>query len=142
MFEKSWRRLTARLSGKRQSQLRFTVHRHPEYRSFWHPSETADQRPGLQIQIYLEASNLAGNPCWITAAEIAGMTTVQTVIGVRDVRTREFAPDNPLPPRQIATVSLRFGIDGPSLAVGEPFRATVILTDHVGEQHPVNVIMH
>src|SRR5262245_36790692 len=69
MFEKSWRRLTARLNGKPHSRLRFTVHRHPEYQSFWHPSVTADQRPGLQIQIYLEASNLADNPFWIMAAE-------------------------------------------------------------------------
>jgi hypothetical protein len=61
---------------------------------------------------------------------------------VRDARTHEFAPDNPLPPRQLTTVSLHFLIDANASPVGEPFRATVVLTDHVGGRHLVDVIMH
>ena len=142
MLGKAWRRLTARLGGKRQGQVRFYVHRHPMYQSVWHPVATPDEQPGMQIQIYLEASNMAAGACWIMAAEIAGMPATKTVIGVRDPKSRKFAPDNPLPPRQITTVSLHFLVNGQSWSIGEPFPATVILTDHVGGRHLLKVIMH
>jgi hypothetical protein len=142
MFGKAWRWLTARLSGRQQGPLRFFVHRHPMYQSFWHPIVTPNQQPGLQIQIYLEASNMAAGAYRIMAAEIAGIAAIQTVIGVRDARSRKFAHNNPLPPRQITTVSLHFLVNGQSYSLGEPFRATVILTDHVGGRHLLKVIMH
>jgi hypothetical protein len=142
MFGKAWRWLTTRLRGRQQRPLRLFVHRHPMYRSFWHPIATPDQPPGMQIQIYLEASNMAVGAYRIMAAEIAGISATQTVIGVRDARSRKFARDNPLPPRQITTVSLHFLVDGQSYALDEPFCATVILTDHVGGRHLVKVIMH
>ena len=58
MFGKAWRWLTAR-SGKQQGLLRLFVHRHPMYQSFWQPIVTPNKQPGMQIQIYLEASNMA-----------------------------------------------------------------------------------
>ena len=142
MFGKAWRWLTARLSGKQQGPLRLFVHRHPMYQSVWQPIVTPDKQPGMQIQIYLEASNMADGAYWIVAAEIADMPAIQTVIGVRDAKSRKFANDNPLPPRQLTTVSLHFLVNGQSHAIGEPFRATVILTDHVGGRHSLIVIMH
>jgi hypothetical protein len=142
MFGKAWQWVTAGLGGKRQGRLRFSVHRHPTYQSFWQPIVTANQPPGMEIQIYLEASNMGAGACRIMAAEIAGIPAVQTVIGVRDAGTREFAPDNPLPPRQLTTVSLHFLVDGQSCSIAEPFRATVILTDHDGGRYPVKVVMH
>jgi hypothetical protein len=142
MFGKAWRWLTARLSGKEQGPLRLFVHRHPMYQSVWQPIVTPDQQPGMQIQIYLEASNMAAGAYRIVAAEIADMPAIQTVIGVRDAKSRKFANDNPLPPRQLTTVSLHFLLNGQSYSIGQPFRATVILTDHVGGRHPLKVIMH
>jgi hypothetical protein len=141
MFGKAWRWLTAR-GGKQQDPLRLFVHRHPMYQSFWHPIATPNRQPGMQIQIYLEASNLAAGAYRIVAAEIADMPAIQTVIGVRDAKSRKFAHDNPLPPRQLTTVSLHFLVNGQTPSIGEPFRATVILTDHVGGRHPLKVIMH
>jgi hypothetical protein len=61
---------------------------------------------------------------------------------VRDPTSGKFAPDNPLPPRQITVVSLRFLTDGQSPSAGEPFRAILALTDHLGERHHIKVIMH
>src|SRR5262245_107319 len=142
MLGKAWGWLTARLGSPRASRLRLSVHRHPTYPSFWRPSTLSDRPPHLEIQIYLEASNKANQPCWITAAEIDGMPAMETIIGVRDARTGKFAPDNPLPPRQIAVVSLHFLIEGQSPSGGEPFRAGLLLTDHIGEHHRVKVIMH
>jgi hypothetical protein len=142
MLGKAWQWLTARLSGKQEDPLRLFVHRHPMYQSFWQPIETPNKQPGMQIQIYLEASNMAAGAYGIVAAEIADMPAIQTVIGVRDAKSRRFAHDNPLPPRQLTTVSLHFLVNGQSHAIGEPFRATVILTDHVGGRHPLIVIMH
>ena len=142
MFGKALRWLTARLSGKQQGPLRLFVHRHPMYQSVWQPIVTPDQQPGMQIQIYLEASNMAAGAYRIVAAEIADMPAIQTVIGVRDAKSRKFANDNPLPPRQLTTVSLHFLVNGQSYSIGEAFRATVILTDHVGGRHPLKVIMH
>ena len=141
MFGKAWQWLTTR-SGKQQDPLRLFVHRHPMYQSSWHPIVTPNKQPGMEIQIYLEASNLAAGAYTIVAAEIADMSAIQTVIGVRDARSHKFAHDNPLPPRQLTTVSLHFLVNGQSHSIGEPFRATVILTDHVGGRHPLEVIMH
>ena len=141
MFGKAWRWLTAR-SGKQQGLLRLFVHRHPMYQSFWHPITTPNRQPGMQIQIYLEASNMAAGAYRIVAAEIADLPAMQTVIGVRDARSHKFAHDNPLPPRQLTTLSLLFLINGQIRSVGEAFRVTVILTDHVGGRHSLIVIMH
>ena len=141
MFGKAWRWLTAR-SGKQQGLLRLFVHRHPMYQSFWHPITTPNRLPGMQIQIYLEASNMAAGAYRIVAAEIADLPAMQTVIGVRDARSHKFAHDNPLPPRQLTTLSLLFLINGQIRSVGEAFRVTVILTDHVGGRHSLIVIMH
>jgi len=85
---------------------------------------------------------MAADAYWIVAAELAGISAMQTVIGVRDAKTRTFAPDNPLPPRQLTTLSLHFLIDGQSHSSEEPFRATVFLTDHVGRTHLVKVLVH
>jgi len=142
MFGKARQWLTARLSSKQQDPLRLFVHRHPMYQSVWQPIVTPDKQPGLQIQIYLEVSNMAAGAYWIVAAEIADMSAIQTVIGVRDAKSHKFAHDNPLPPRQLTTVSLLFLVNGQSHSIGEPFRATVLLTDHVGGKHPLKVIMH
>jgi hypothetical protein len=143
MFSKGWRWLTARFGGKQQGELRFWVHRHPRYESFWRsPTTPPGQDLRLEIQVYLEASNMAADACWIVAAELVDISAIQTVIGVRDARTQAFAPDNPLWPRQITTLSLHFLIDGQSHSSGEPFRTTVVLTDHVGRTHPVKVLMH
>ena len=141
MFGKAWRWLTAR-SGKQQGLLRLFVHRHPMYQSSWQPIATANGQPDMQIEIYLEASNMAGAAYRIVAAEIADMPAIQTDIGVRDAKSRKFANDNPLPPRQLTTVSLHFLVNGQSHSIGEPFRATVMLTDHVGGRHSLKVIMH
>jgi hypothetical protein len=142
MFGKGWQWLTARFGRRQQGDLRFSVHRHPMYESFWRPTATPGQDPRLEIQIYLEAGNMAADAYWIVAAELAGMSAIQTVIGVRDASTRTFAPHNPLWPRQLTTLSLHFLIDGQSHSSGDPFRATVVLTDHVGRTHPVKVLMH
>jgi hypothetical protein len=142
MFAKAWRWLTARVNGKQQRPLRLVVHRDARYPSFWQPTELPDQQPHTEIKIYLEASNLSARAYWITAAELAGIPALQTVVGVRDARTRAFAPDNPLPPQRITTVSLDFHVDGQPPSIGEPFRVTVILTDHLGGRHFVKVIMH
>ena len=142
MFGKARQWLTARLGSRQLDPLRLLVHRHPMYQSVWQPIVTPDQQPGLQIQIYLEASNMAAGAYWIVAAEIADIPAIQTVISVRDAKSHKFAHDNPLPPRQLTTVSLLFMVNGQSHSIGEPFRATVVLTDHVGGRHPVKVIMH
>ena len=142
MFGKAWQWVTARLGGTQQDALRLFVHRHPMYQSFWQPIVTPNKQPGMQIQIYLEASNMAAGAYGIVAAEIADMSATQTVIGVRDAKSHKFAQDNPLPPRQLTTISLHFLINGQSPSIGEPFRATVILTDHVGGRHSLIVIMH
>ena len=143
MFSKGWRWLTARLGRKQQGDLRFSVHRHPMYELFWRSTTTPPgQDLGLEIQIYLEAGNMASDAYWIVAAELAGIPATQTVIGIRDARTRTFAPQNPLSPRRLTTLSLHFLIDGQSHSSEEPFRATVVLTDHVGRTHPVKVLMH
>ena len=142
MWGKAWQWLTVRLGGTQPDPLRLFVHRHPTYQSFWQPIVTLDKQPGTQIQIYLEASNMAAGAYRIVAAEIADMPALQTVIGVRDARSRTFAHDNPLPPRQLTTISLHFLISAQSPSIGEPFRATVILTDHAGGRHSLRVIMH
>jgi hypothetical protein len=141
MFGKAWQWLTAR-SGKQQGALRLFVNRHPMYQSSWRAIVAPDKQPGMEIQIYREVSNMAAGAYRIVAAEIADMPALQTFIGVRDARSRKFAHDNPLPPRQLTTVSLHFLINEQSHSIGEPFRATVILTDHVGARHPLKVIMH
>jgi hypothetical protein len=140
MLRKAWRRLTAHL--RQQGELRFSVHRHPMYQSFWHPTAMPGHPPGMQIQVYLEACNMGAAARWIMAAEIAGMTAKETVIGVRDAKTRKFARDNPLPSRLITTVCLHFLIEGLSHSTDEPFPTTLILTDHVGVQHVIKVTMH
>jgi hypothetical protein len=142
MFGKAWQWLTARLSSKQQGPLRLFVHRHPTYQSFWHPIVTPNKQRGTQIQIYLEASNMTAGPYRIVAAEIADMFAIQTVIGVRDAKSGKFAHDNPLPPRQLTTVSLNFLVNEQSYSIDEPFRATMILTDHVDGRHLLKVIMH
>ena len=143
MLGKAWGWLTARLGGHRQGRLRFSVHRHPTYQSFWRPSVESERTPRLEIQIYLEASNMTNEPRWIAAAEIEGMpSTATVVIGVRDVGTGTFAPETPLPPQRIAVVSLLFLIDGQSRSADEPFHVTLLLTDHLGERHQTKVTMH
>ena len=143
MFGKAWSWLTARLGGQAQGRLRFTVHRDPAYQSFWRPSDESERTPRLEIQIYLEASNMTNEPRWVAAAEIEGMpSTATVVIGVRDATTGTFAPENPLPPQRIAVVSLLFLIDGESRAANEPFHVTLILIDHLGERHHTKVTMH
>ena len=143
MLGKAWGWLTARLGGQRQGRLRFSVHRHPAYRSFWCPSVEAERTLRLEIQIFLEASNMTNAPRWLAAAEFEGMpSTATVVIGVRDASTGKFAPKNPLPPQRIAVVSLLFLIDGESRAADEPFHVTLFLTDDLGERHSTKVILH
>ena len=96
MIGKAWGWLTARLGGRPQRRLRFSVHRHPTYQSFWRPSGESERTPRLEIQIYLEASNMTNQPRWIAAAEIEGMpSTATVVIGVRDAGTGKFAAEEP-----------------------------------------------
>ena len=143
MLGKAWGWLTARLGGQRQGRLRFSVHRDPAYQSFWRPSVESEQTPRLEIQIYLEASNMTNEPRRLAAAEFEGMPSAATVlIGVRDARTAKFAPENPLPPQRIAVVSLLFLIDGESRSADEPFHVTLLLTDDLGERHSTKVILH
>jgi hypothetical protein len=143
MLGKAWGWLTARLGGHRQGRLRFSVHRHPTYQSFWRPSAGSERTPRLEIQIYLEASNMTNEPRWIAAAEIEGMpSTATVVIGVRDATTGTFTRETPLPPQRIAVVSLLFLIDGESRSANEPFHVTLILIDHLGERHHTKVTMH
>jgi hypothetical protein len=142
MLEKAWRWLIARPDGRPRGRVRFSVHRHPTFASSWGPILTPTGQPGMQVQIYLEASNMGTSACRIVAAEIAGMPTLQTVIGVRDARTHNFAPDNVLPPGHLTTVSLAFLLDGQLCSSGESLHVAVILTDHTGGEHRVNVIMH
>ena len=143
MLGKAWGWLTARLGGRPPGRLRFSVHRYPAYQSFWRPSEESERTPRLEIQIYLEASNMTNEPRWLTAAEFAGMpSTATVVIGVRDAATAKFAAANPLPPQRIAVVSLLFLIDGESRSADEPFHVTLLLTDDLGERHSTKVIMH
>ena len=131
-----------RLGARAQNRLRFSVHRHPKYQSFWRPSDGSQRTPSTEVQIYLEASNMANEPRWITAAEIEGMPAHATVvIGVRDAGTGKFAAKNPLPPQRIAVVSLLFLIEGQSQAVDEPFHATLLLTDDLGARHSTKVIL-
>lgn len=142
MLGKAWGWLTGRLGGRPLGRLRFSVHRHPTYPSFWRPSDASQRTPRMEIQIHLEASNMTNAPRWLTAAEIEGMPAHATVaIGVRDSSTGKFAPENPLPPQRIAVVSLLFLIDGQSRSVDEPFHATLLLTDDLGERHSTKVIM-
>ena len=75
MFGKAWQWLTAR-SGRQQGPLRLFVDRHPMYQSSWRPIVTPDKQPGMEIQIYLEASNLASSAYRIVAAEIADMPAI------------------------------------------------------------------
>ena len=143
MLGKAWGWLTARLGGQRHGRLRFSVHRHPAYQSFWRPSEESERTPRLEIQIFLEASNMTNEPRWIAAAQFEGMpSTATVVIGVRDANTGKFAPKNPLPPQRIAVVSLLFLIDGESRSADEPFHVTLLLTDDLGERHSTKVILH
>ena len=143
MLGKAWGWLTARLGGRPRGRLRFSVHRHPTYQSFWRPSVEDDRTPRLEIQIFLEASNMTNEPRWLAAAEFEGMpSTAIVVIGVRDATTGTFAPETPLPPQRIAVVSLLFLIDGQSRSADEPFHVTLILTDHLGERHHTKVTMH
>jgi hypothetical protein len=143
MLGKAWGWLTARLGRQPQGRLRLSVHRDPAYQSFWRPSVESDRTPRLEIQIYLEASNMASEPRWLAAAEFEGMpSTATVVIGVRDASTGKFAPENPLPAQRIAVVSLLFLIDGESRSADEPFHVTLLLTDDLGERHSTKVIMH
>jgi hypothetical protein len=143
MLGKAWGWLTARLGGRRQGRLRFSVHRHPDYQSFWRPSVESERAPRLEIQIFLEASNMTNEPRWIAAAEFEGMPSSATVIiGVRDAGSAKFAPENPLPPQRIAVVSLLFLIDGESRSADDPFHVTLLLTDDLGERHRTKVILH
>jgi hypothetical protein len=143
MLGKAWGWLTARLGGHRQGRLRFSVHRHPTYQSFWRPGDESDRTPRLEIQIYLEASNMTNESRWLAAAAFEGMPSIATVIiGVRDAGTGKFAPKNPLPPQRIAVVSLLFLIDGESRSADEPFHVTLLLTDDLGERHSTKVILH
>jgi hypothetical protein len=142
MLGKAWGWLSARLGGQPQGRLRFSVHPHPAYESFWRPSDDSQTTPRLEIQIYLEANNMTDQPRWITGAEIEGMPpNARVVIGVRDAGTGKFAPENPLPPQRIAVVSLLFLIDGQSQSAGEPFHVILRLTDNLGERHRTKVIM-
>jgi hypothetical protein len=142
MFDKAWRSLKARLRNRQRESLRLSVHRAAAYPSFWQPTELPDGSSGLLIQIHLEVSNNTDRPYWIAAADLAGVPALQTVIGVRDPATRAFAGDNPLPPRLVVTVSLRFLLTAGTIAADEPFRATLVLTDHLGGRHSTQVIMH
>jgi len=147
MLGKAWEWLTARLGGRPHGRLRFAVHRDPAYPSFWHSSdETEKAAPRLEIQIYLEASNMTNAPRWIATAEVEGMPLAKTtvIIGVRDPGTGRFAPKNPLPPQRIAVVSLLFLIDGESRSADAdgPFHVTLFLTDDLGERHDTKVILH
>ena len=143
MLGKAWGWLTARLGGRPQGRLRLSVHRHPAYQSFWRPSEQSERTPRLEIQIFLEASNMTNEPRRIAAAAFEGMpSTATVVIGVRDATTGKFAPDNPLPPQRIAVVSLLFLIDGESRSADEPFHVTLLLIDDLGERHSTKVILH
>ena len=143
MLGKAWGWLAARLGGQRQGRLRFSVHRHPSYQSFWRPSVEDERTPRLEIQIFLEASNMTNEPRWLAAAGFEGMpSTATVVIGVRDAATAKFAAANPLPPQRIAVVSLLFLIDGESRSADEPFHVTLLLTDDLGERHSTKVILH
>jgi hypothetical protein len=142
MLGKAWSWLTARLGAQAQNRLRFSVHRHPTYQSFWRPSDASQRTPRTEVQIYLEASNMTNERRWIRAAAFEGMPAHATIfIGVRDPGTGKFAAENPLPPQRIAVVSLLFLIDGQSQAVDEPFHATLLLTDDLGARHSTKVVM-
>ncbi|SEO34039.1 hypothetical protein SAMN02990966_01716 [Rhodospirillales bacterium URHD0017] len=143
MLGKAWGWLTARLGGQPHGRLRFSVHRHPAYQSFWRPSVEDERTPRLEIQIFLEATNMTNEPRRIATAEFEGMpSTATVVIGVRDAGTGKFAAANPLPPQRITVVSLLFLIDGQSRSADEPFHVTLLLTDDLGERHSTKVIMH
>jgi hypothetical protein len=142
MLNKAWRSLRARLGNGQRRPLKLMVHRAPMYPSFWEPVVLPDRQPGVLVQVHLEASNMTDRAYGIVTAELSGLPARETVIGVRDPKTRNFAPDNPLPARQIATVSLQFLIDGGPAAPDAPFRATLVLTDHLGGTHATQVILH
>jgi hypothetical protein len=143
MLGKAWGWLTARFGGHRQGRLRFSVHRHPAYQSFWRPSVESERTPRLEIQIFLEASNMTNEPRRIAAAAFEGMpSTATVVIGVRDPATGKYAADNPLSPQRIAVLSLLFLIEGESRSADEPFHVTLLLTDDLGERHSTKVTLH
>ena len=99
MLGKAWGWLTARLGGHRHGRLRFSVHRHPAYQSFWRPGDDSARTPRLEIQIFLQASNMTNEPRWITAAAFEGMpSTATVVIGVRDPATGKSPPGTPCRP--------------------------------------------
>jgi hypothetical protein len=142
MLNKAWRSFRARLGSGPRRPLKLMVHRAPMYPSFWEPLVLPDGRTGLLVQLHIEASNNTNGSYRIAAAELLGLTARQTTIGVRDPKSRSFAADNPLPARQIATVSLQFLIDAGPAASEAPFRATLVLTDHLGATHSTQVILH
>jgi hypothetical protein len=112
------------------------------YPSFWEPLVLPGGQSGLLVQVHIEASNNTDRSYRIAGAELLGLSARQTTIGVRDPKTRAFAADNPLPPRQIATVSLQFLIDAEPAPPEAPFRATLALTDQLGATHSTQVILH
>ena len=139
MFGKAWQWLTAR-SGRQQGPLRLFVDRHPMYQSSWRPIVTPVKQPGMEIQIYLEAINLASSAYRIVAAEIADMPAIQTPL-VCATPVHASLARNPLPPQQLTTVSLHFLISGQPIRAMSRF-VPPDLTDHVGGRHPLKVIMH
>jgi hypothetical protein len=142
MLNKAWRSLRTRLGGAPRRPLKLMVHRAPMYPSFWEPLVLPDGQSGLLVQVHIEASNNTDRSYRIAGAELSGLTARQTTIGVRDPKTRSFAADNPLPARQIATVSLQFLIDAAPAPPEAPFRATLALTDNLGATHSTQVILH
>jgi hypothetical protein len=142
MLIRAWRSLRARFRRGQRKGLRLTVHRSPSFPSFWRPIEMPDGHPAVEVEVHLEAVNLAPDTLWLVGAELVDAPVREAAIGVREPGTGRFAPDNPLVPGRATTVLLRFVVEGGPSTEGGPFEATVVVTDQRRGRHTVRIVLH
>jgi hypothetical protein len=108
--------------------------------SFWHPVTLPNKQPGIQIHIEIEVSNMTAGTLRLMTGEIAGLLPFQqAIIGVQDPNTGIWGQHTPVPAGQLVKASLDVFAYGQPYALGQPFNAEVILTDHVRGRHRVRI---
>jgi hypothetical protein len=140
-FGKLWRALSAlwrRAVGRNQPELLFFV---DSLRgAYWTPA-TKSGTPMLQMVIHLEVTNTSDGAYRIMAARLRWWRKPQVaIIGVEDFASRTFAHDHPIPGHRVARASVNFLFEKrPPANPRNTIKVTLVLTDHLAEEHRVRV---
>src|SRR5262249_6151236 len=107
-------------------------------RPFWSPASLAG-KPGLQINIRLEASNTTDHAFRIMAVRNVGWNDAITAFcGVQDLQSEYYGHDYPIPAHQIVKVNAHFIFRMPPPEnLAKEIKGKLELVDHNARKHRI-----